>query len=488
MVIRGNLWELMSDDAVERIGAAATRLLTEHGARVEHEGVLERLGALGCTVDPASRRCRFTRALIDRVTRAAADNDEPPAFHGPRGWHPASARLTSLGGSFPHFLDWPGGERRLATADDVIAMAKMGQMLDEIHVVGQSLTASDVDPRIEPIWNVVTNMAHTTKAVGPGEVLYPQNIKHLARLSELASGRAGANHLIADCNFIISPLIFNRRAIECMIEKARFGIRCVIGSMPVAGMSSPVTVAGTAAVGLAELLGGWCIAHAIGPDIRVGGVMSSGALDMKTTIACFGSPEAMLQDIAVIQCCRRLYGVSSVGAAFVYVDATTPGIRAALEKFATLASLPLTGQDPFFALGLLSAGQDYSPVQHMLECDMQAMYRRFMAGVEVSDETLAVETITDVMDRPGATFLDTDHTLEHYAAELWMPRWLERTPWRGTEIETKTEHDMLERIDRYWKDAVAAYERPNIDESKLAAAEEILAAARQEMEHVAFAV
>ena len=70
---------------------------------------------------------------------------------------------------------------------------------------------------------------------------------------------------------------------------------------------------------LAELMAGWVLGYAVNPDLPAGGIVSTGSLDMRTLSACFGSPEAMLQDVSVVNICRRLYGIP-VHAAVGYTD------------------------------------------------------------------------------------------------------------------------------------------------------------------------
>ncbi len=493
-MVSGELWRLIDDDALERIAAAAERLLTEAGARVEHEDILGKLAAHGCAADASQQHCRFAPELIreavehyahmEACSREQSGGGDPLRLEWPSGWEAERPVRLSHGGSNPHLLDWPSGERRLATSGDVVAMAKMAHALDEFAVVGQVLTASDVDPRIEPVWNVVTRMELTDKPIGGGEVLYAENIKHLVRLGEIETGRPGETRMVPGCNFIISPLRYNRRALACMIEKMRFGVRNDVGSMPVSGISSPVTLAGTAALMLAEVLGGWCVSYVTDPDVPVGAGLASGSMDMRTANAVFGSPEGILQDLAARQCCQRIYGVHSVWCAFNYVDCKTPGIRAAIEKLMPLVALPLAGRLPFQPDGLLSAGQDYSPVQHLLEFDIANALHRVMGTFEVTDETLALDLVAEMAGRADVSFLDTDHTLAHYAAEQYYPRWLDRGRWQGTEPERQAEDAMLERIDRHWKHAVQAYEQPDVEAAKLRAARDVLRAAEREVPSV----
>jgi trimethylamine--corrinoid protein Co-methyltransferase len=71
----------------------------------------------------------------------------------------------------------------------------------------------------------------------------------------------------------------------------------------------------------------------------------------------------------------------------------------------------------------------FSPIQMILDDEMVGALRRFARGFEVTDETLAVDLIRQV--GPGGTFLDQEHTLRHFRAELWEPRLFARQMFAG---------------------------------------------------------
>ena len=479
-MIHGERWSVHDDAALRRISDAAFHLLCNVGAQVRHEGVLRKLEALGCRVDMDKLHCHFTEKVLRQVLEHFR-GDSPATVEIPRGWSPAQRTGTS--GSYPHLLDWPACRRRLATVQDVVDNAKMAHVLDEFASVGKTMTCFEIDQRIEPIWSIVNIMGLTDKPVAGGEVMYAEHVKHLVRLGEICSGSAGDVRFVAACDFNVSPLVYGRRMLECRVEKAKFKVPHVPGTMAVSGLSGPVTLAGTVALCVAELIGGWVIGYALDPELPVGGITASGSLDMRTTRANFGSPEAVLQDLSVCQICEKLHGIR-IHAAYGYVDCKRPGIGAVYEKMFPLVVFPMTGRAECGGGGLLSAGQDYSPVQHLLELDIAGSVGRFLGSYEVNDETLALDVIDEVGVATGRTFLDTAHTAEHYKAEQWYPRWLDRRIWQGDEIERDAERHMLERIDAYWRDAVARYQQPAIDQPKLAAARDVLAAAEREMEQL----
>jgi trimethylamine--corrinoid protein Co-methyltransferase len=459
----GTYWQLLDEESYRRIDTAAVDLLSRCGCRVEHEELLGMLEGAGCRVDRPAMRAYVPEKLVRDVVSAVGGKTEE-TVRAAGAWNPQQRLWQS--GSYPHLLEWPSGERRLATSEDVVTMAKMGHALDEVADVGRVLCASDVDPRVEPVWTTLAVASTTDKKIIGGEVFHADYLEPLMRMGEVLSGKAGDTSLIASCDFFVAPLILERQQAELFVTKRRLGIENCPGTMPISGMSSPVTIAGTMTVAVAELMMGWVLGYLLDPALPASGLVASGSLDMRTSNACFGSPEALLQDVATSALCRRLYGIA-VGPVSGYVDCKRPGFDAAYQKLFPLVASPYGAPRGISTTGLLSAGQDYSPVQHLIDAEVQQSLERFNAGFTVSDDTIAAGLIEEMVRADSTNFLAADHTMEHFRSEQWYPRWLQRTPWQGTETEVAAEDAMFARIDRYIYDAVAEYEAPSIDRTVL---------------------
>jgi trimethylamine:corrinoid methyltransferase-like protein len=166
----------------------------------------------------------------------------------------------------------------------------------------------------------------------------------------------------------------------------------------------------------------------------------------------------------------------TVEAAVTYVDCKRPGLEAVFPKMFPLVASPFGTALRVRATGLLSAGQDYSPVQHLLDADIMEATERFAGGFEIDDETLDLELIERTMRDGTVNFVDKEHTLAHFRTEQWHPRWFDRTLWQGEGRERASEASMLERMDGRVRAAIARYERPAIDATKIGELKAILAA------------
>jgi trimethylamine--corrinoid protein Co-methyltransferase len=75
-------------------------------------------------------------------------------------------------------------------------------------------------------------------------------------------------------------------------------------------------------------------------------------------------------------------------------------------------------------IGYLESGLTNSPEMMVLANEVIAMNRRFVEGIRIDSESLAVDVVHQV--GPGGEFMSHDHTLEHFR-EFWTPRIFDRS-------------------------------------------------------------
>jgi trimethylamine--corrinoid protein Co-methyltransferase len=75
-------------------------------------------------------------------------------------------------------------------------------------------------------------------------------------------------------------------------------------------------------------------------------------------------------------------------------------------------------------VGQLESELTFSPAQAVIDDEIIAYVKRYLQGVDINDETLAVELIREV--GISGSFLEQSHTAEHFRDELFMPALLFR--------------------------------------------------------------
>ena len=95
----------------------------------------------------------------------------------------------------------------------------------------------------------------------------------------------------------------------------------------------------------------------------------------------------------------------------------------------------------------------------ILDIDLLQMVAEFLTPLDFSEESLAVDTITEV--GPGGHFFGTDHTQQRYKDAFYSPV---LSDWRNFESwEEAGRPDAMQKANRIWKERLAAYETPSMD-------------------------
>ena len=77
----------------------------------------------------------------------------------------------------------------------------------------------------------------------------------------------------------------------------------------------------------------------------------------------------------------------------------------------------LAGANVIYGMGMLEMGVTFSYAQLMLDDAIAKMVQRVVSGVDVTDDTLAVDVIKDVGGGQGKQFLTHQHTFDFMRKE-----------------------------------------------------------------------
>jgi trimethylamine--corrinoid protein Co-methyltransferase len=220
------------------------------------------------------------------------------------------------------------------------------------------------------------------------------------------------------------PLRWTHLALEIFRRTAAHGIPVSLNGEPAAGVSGPVTLAGAAAVGNAEILAALVVNQLLEPGRPcLYNLGLAHIFDMRTAIVVTGAPENhLLAEISAAM--GRFYGLPS--ASWVSTEAMAPDAQAALEKMLGWHTHLTSGVSAVWGVGQLESEMTFSPAQAVLDDEMIGLARRYRRGVEVTEEALALEVTRQV--GIGGSFLESEHTLRHFRTELHEPQLL----WRKT--------------------------------------------------------
>jgi len=172
----------------------------------------------------------------------------------------------------------------------------------------------------------------------------------------------------------------------------------------------------------AECLAGLVIHQlaAPGAPFIYGGCAS--ALDMKTMVYAYASPEWSLADMVYSQLSRR-YNLPVFGTGGASNAKTVDGQAGAEWAFSLLFSA-LAGTNLIHDVGYMGCGLAGSLEALVICDDTIGMVKRALAGFGMGEEDFAAEVISHV--GPGGSFIGEDHTLGRYRRDVWYPSLFER--------------------------------------------------------------
>jgi trimethylamine---corrinoid protein Co-methyltransferase len=467
---------LFDEKELDRLHAAVLQVLQRVGMKVCHEAYFTPALASGALVDPFTSSVKFPEPLVN-------------AFLDERLAHPISFECTDdLTGPYPiglsgviapFFHDYPARARRPATREDLLNTIHWADVdLDPRKTVDLAVTMSDVDPAIEPIEAYGLLLQNSSRP----DRAYCTSSRQIPALIELSKVYFGKAIFPRGTDFVTSPLTFSHRLGEHTHQAILFGQRKFgIGVMPISGGNSPVTIAGNIVVAAAEALGAALLIRAIAPDAVFTFHACNGSVDMRKGSALFNAPEALLSDLGFTELVNRRYGGGGgVAAGSDYIDAALPGMQAVYERVQrSMAISAYTGAP--FALGgqgTLDAGQIFSPVQFILERDMAEGLWQFGRGIEVSDETIAIDSILQIGSGEGRSYIEMEHTLRH-CHDQWRPRLMYRGEYESDEAEHGRDQQMMDAAYARYTAAIQRFTPPSIDPAVRCAIESILKAVHE---------
>ena len=476
-MITGKL-SLFAEADLDRLHDAVIRILRDTGIQVHSDAFLEALANTGAQVDKARRGVRFPADLVERFIEERRNNPLPPPERDHRGSYAPSVGCVIA----PFLHDFRRKARRPGTKADLIELIHWAEMDTPPECrVGQAVTMSDVDGRVEPIEAYALLLEHSSR---PNEAAYTSQADQIEFLLDIAVAYHGHKVFPHGAGFMTSPLTFGDRAARQVLAMMRFGREHFgFGVMPICGGNAPMTVAGNVALSAAELLGAWLTIKSLQPDATFSGGACNGLMDLRRGVATFNSPEALLANLGVAELFERRYGGGvGVAAGADYIDARLPGIQAAYERtYRAMAIAAFTGGRFYLGgTGTLDGGKIFSPVQFILERDLSEGLWRLGRGIEVNDNTLAVDTIAAVGVGGGKSYLDTEHTLRHFR-DTWFPAFLYRGAWEGDAAEFQRDERMLAQAHQQYRRAVARYEPPAVGDDVLKEVRRIVERARRHL-------
>jgi len=416
----GVRFHMFSQDQLEELFLGVLHVLEYTGLDVHHEESRDILEKSGAWVD--GLRVRLPSYMVKRAlemaprsfTLFARDGNPKHDIHiGPGRAH------FGPGPTCPNFIDVETLERRPYVKSDVPIVAKVVDALPNIDFCESLGTVSDVHPDLGALYEFAGMFPNTSKPI----VAWSYDEYDSAAIHKIAVAEAGGQDAFEKCpNYVhycepLSPLVSTKEALDKLVFAARHRVPLVFTPCPIAGGTAPVTAAGMIIQGTAESWMGLTIAQTIQPGLPfiMGGVFS--VMDMSSMILAYGAPELSLMMAGVTELAH--YAGLPLWQTGGCTDSKTFDAQAMIEGSLSCFFSALTGGDLCHDVGYTESAMTGSVFQLAAMDEAIAYSRRITRGIEVNEDTLAVDVIHNV--GPNGHYLKQQHTRRYYKTEFWYP-------------------------------------------------------------------
>ena len=462
------------------------RVLSDEQVRAIHNATLEILSQTGIDMrDPQGRELLLEAGAWESNDRIKIpENLVADAIDSTPSRIPMYDRLGNLtmplelgkvffgsGSDTTFTLDVETGKRRRTTAQDVEEIARLCDALENMDFIMSMGNPSDVPPDDLYIHEFISMIRGSVKP----NVYTAKNRRDVEDIYRIAAAVAGGEQALREKPFLllyaepISPLLFPAESLQKLIFCAEKGVPAAYIPSPNTGGGGPITVAGAVALGNAECLVGLILSQQIRPGMPFLYGMNTAALDMKSAIVSYGSPEWSL-GMAAWTDLARFYNLPSWGYGGA-TDSKVVDAQAGLEATFSILSAFLTRCTLVHDVGYIEYGSTSSMEMLVIADEIIRMTRFLMEGVAINETTLALDAIARV--RPGGGFLADDHTLDTWRWAQWRPALIDRSRYdRWVERGRK---DMFTRANERAREILAAHEVPPLPEEAEAVIAEVLA-------------
>ena len=470
---------VVSEDELEAIHDASLTILEEMGMDFMHEEARAILKKAGADVREGSERVRFDRNMILQAIKTCPSEFTLHARNPERNVQIGGKNLVfAQVASPPNCSDLQGG-RRAGNQKDFRNLVRLAQRYDVVHASGgYPVEPVDLHASIRHL-DCLSDIAKLTDKPFHAYSLGKERNRDGLEIARIARGISHEQLEREPSLFSIinssSPLRLDTPMLQGIIEMSSRNQIIMLTPFTLAGAMAPVTIAGALAQQNAEALAGIAFTQLVRPGAPVvyGGFTSN--VDMKTGAPAFGTPEYMKAVLAGGQLCRKYgipYRTSNVCAA------NTVDAQAAYESvFSLWAVIQGGGNFIMHSAGWMEGGLTASFEKFIVDVDLLQMVAEFLTPLDVSPAGLGLDAVRDV--GPGGHYFGTAHTLEHFEKAFFMPTIMDFNSYEQWNAEGAKDHDTRGREKA--KAALAAYQKPHMDEAKVEALAEFVAKREREL-------
>jgi len=430
----------------------AVELFAEAGAEIDHDAAISDEGA----------RVRFPDGMCRRIVTENAPATYTQHARNPERSVTIGANHTVFAPNYgsPFVFDLDNG-RRYATIEDFKNLVKLTYSSHHLHHSGGTVC----EPVDVPVNKRHLDMidAHLRFSDKPfmGSVTAPERAEDSVEMARIGfGGDLGDRTVMTSLINASSPMSWDGTMLGAADVYATNNQACVISPFILAGAMSPVTTAAVATQTLAEALVGMAFCQLVLPGAPVVFGSFASSMSMQTGAPTFGTPEPALALYTIAALDRRLGVPFRSGGSLT--ASKLPDAQAAYESAATLQPTLLGGVNfVLHAAGWLEGGLSVGYEKLVLDADQLGMMAVLAGGVDMSANGMATDTL--LTHPPSKHHLGSDHTLANFEDAFYFSVTANNDSFEQWEIDGSL--DSAQRANATWKESLASYEPPPLDDA-----------------------
>jgi trimethylamine---corrinoid protein Co-methyltransferase len=464
--------QLLSPDLIERILREAFELLMHPGVRVG-SAVVELLTSSGAKVNNGI--ARIPEPLVRQCLASV-----PPDFYL---YNRQGEKAVHYGGDNVHFdpgsccvqmLDPETLEARPSETRDLVRIVQVTEMLPQFAAQSTAVVCTrnnndDVPSGIGDLYRLFVVLQHSDKPVVTGS-FSAAGLQGMIDLLIADSGSPDKLRQQPRAVFDVCPsppLNWSEFGSHNLIDLARAGVPAEIVSMPLAGGTAPVTLAGSVTQHAAEALAGITLHQLAHPGSPIVWGGAPAIFDMRTGGAPMGAVETAMLNMACAEVGKHL-GLPTHGY-LVATDSKLVDAQAGAESARSAMLGALAGINMISGAGMLESLACFSVEKLVIDAESIASAERLARGIEVRGETLATAAFAET--GLSGEFLKLKETRALFRQEQHLPSSVIDRSARGAEPAP----DIFTRARTRVDELVSQYRQPSLPEDVLSKFQAIIA-------------
>ncbi|MCL5072655.1 MAG: trimethylamine methyltransferase family protein [Actinobacteria bacterium] len=440
----------LKKEDLDRIHDSSIEILEHTGIKLYHKELFEYISNFdGIAINKKENNVKFNSDIINKSIKQAGrkfrlygrDKNKSADF----GFDKI---VTSSSWGMPFEIDVIKNEKKPASIKNLQDAAIIGDYLSDIDIVGGMFRPKEIPEYYRDVYEYGELVKRTTKPASMW-ITNGRSFKYIIEIYKLFLD--SENDIEKYPPFFyefenISPLVFQNDGVDILYNFARLGIPVSAAPIPQPMSTGPVTIAGSLALGNAELLAALVMMQLIKPGMPFMYGLMCNVPDPFTLVATFtGAPENVLFTIGQAQL-ADFYNFP------IFADNQITcsnqldyqmGAEFGINCFIAL----LLNADLYGHTGIVGPDQGANLLKLILDAETISYLKRIKKGFSVNNETIALDIIKKI--GAGGNYLLEKHTRDHIKVDYWKPNLFNRDSY--IIWNSKGKKSLIDRAEDYKK-------------------------------------